>query len=196
MITNGQLIHTDSQTNSQTDSGRITDQYPVDSFKQVSQYSQHTNNNNHSQHTNNNNHSHSQVPQVSLNDYEYNQSQKKRCFTCKPRGKVKKHIIGQSMCRNYIFHHDMNHRPVILVTPRRHIENIEEIHDIKQLFKVISDFCSFWNIDDYQVSFNKGSWKINEHFHIKIKISDKIANRMRGDHFKRIKLEENYEKRT
>lgn len=117
---------------------------------------------------------------------------KKKCFTCKPRGKVKKHIIGQSPCQQYIFHHDMNHRPVIIVTPVKHVENIEDIEDIPLLFNVIKEFCSFWNIVDYQISFNRGSWKTNEHFHIKIKINDKIANRMRSDHFRRIKLEENY----
>lgn len=121
-------------------------------------------------------------------------NQNNRCFTCKPRGKVKKHIIGQSLCKNYLFHHDMNHRPVILVTPLKHIEEIEDIGDIGELFKVIKDFCIFWNIVDYQVSFNRGAWKTNKHFHIKIKIDEKIANRMRGDHFKRLQLEGNYKK--
>jgi len=57
---------------------------------------------------------------------------------------------------------------------------------------MIKDFCIFWNIKDYQLSFNYGSWKTNEHFHIKIKIDDKIIERMRGDHFRRLKLQENY----
>jgi hypothetical protein len=113
-----------------------------------------------------------------------------RCMTCKPRGKVKNHIIGKSLCSNFIFHHDMQHRPIILLTP------VEHITDIKDLpvspFKAIEDFCSFWNINGYQVSFNYGSWKVNDHFHIKIKIDDKIAERMRGDHFRKLKLEKNY----
>jgi hypothetical protein len=118
----------------------------------------------------------------------------KRCYTCKPRGKVKKHIIGASLCDNFLFHHDMNHRPIILVTPIRHYTSIEEIYDVKAMFVAIKDFCSFWNIHDYQVSYNCGSWKAHDHFHLKIKINEKIAGRMRGDHFRRLQLEENYKK--
>jgi hypothetical protein len=119
----------------------------------------------------------------------------KRCYTCKPRGSITKHIMGVSPCGSYIFHHDMNHRPLILVTPKKHIIDISEITDIQHLFKVIKDFCIFWNIQDYQLSFNYGQWKTNEHFHIKIKLDDKIIERMRGDHFRRLKLEENYKKK-
>jgi hypothetical protein len=117
-----------------------------------------------------------------------------RCFTCKPRGKVRKHIIGASMCSNFIFHHDMNHRPIIIMTPVTHITDILEFSPEQtfEMFKAISSFCNFWNIIDYQVSFNYGTWKTNEHFHVKIKINEKIIERMRGDHFRRIKLENNF----
>jgi len=120
----------------------------------------------------------------------------KRCFTCSPRGKIKKHIIGKSVCSNFLFHHDMNHRPLILVTPVKHMINIEDFDPVElcAMFNAIKQFCIFWSISDYKVSYNCGSWKAHEHFHIKIYIHDKIANRMRGDHFRKIKYEENYEK--
>lgn len=117
---------------------------------------------------------------------------KKRCYTCKPRGIIKKHILGKSLCNNYLFHHDINKRPIILMTPVKHYTNIHEIPDLEGLFKTVRDFCAFWNIDDYQVSYNSGSYKKNDHFHIKIKFDEKIAERMRGDHFRRLKLEEQY----
>jgi diadenosine tetraphosphate (Ap4A) HIT family hydrolase len=115
-----------------------------------------------------------------------------RCYTCKPRGKVKKYIITQT--DKFIFHHDMNYRPVILVTPIVHIKSIDEFspEDLSLMFREIKQFCGDWNIEDYQVSYNCGAWKLNEHFHVKIRINDKVANRMRGDHFKFIKLSENH----
>ena len=120
--------------------------------------------------------------------------QKERCYTCKPRGKVLKHVIGYSACNTFMYHHDMNHRPIILITPVKHISNITDFtpDELTKLFVSIKSFCNFWNIIDYQISFNEGSWKAHDHFHIKIKISEKIANRMRGDHFKKISLEKNY----
>lgn len=115
-----------------------------------------------------------------------------RCFTCKPRGKIKKHVIGYSPCGQYLFHHDMNYRPIILVTPIQHITNIEEINDLRSLFKSIREFCEFWTIEDYKVSYNCGTWNKNEHFHIKIHIYEKTATRMRGDHFRMKKFEGSY----
>jgi hypothetical protein len=117
-----------------------------------------------------------------------------RCYTCRPRGKVKKHIIGQSFCGDFIFHHDLNTRPVILMTPIQHFKSIQELSKemLKNMFTSIEVFCGFWNIKDYQVSYNNGSWSPHEHFHVKIKIPDKIAIRMRDDHFKRITQEQEY----
>jgi hypothetical protein len=139
-----------------------------------------------------------QVRDLHLNKTDSSDKEKKkhkRCYTCKPRGKVKKHIIGKSICNNFIFHHDMNHRPVILLTPNTHIISINDFSPelLKKMFGEISSFCHFWNIKDYQVSYSCGTWQANEHFHLKIKITDKIANRMRGDHFKRINLENRYD---
>lgn len=116
----------------------------------------------------------------------------KRCYTCKPRGKVKQHIINETT--SFLFHHDMHKRPVILVTPKRHISMINELtnEEHEELFKEIKEFTKFWNIDDYQISYNVGNWQKHDHFHVKIKISEKIANRMRRDHFSIIKYEDRY----
>jgi diadenosine tetraphosphate (Ap4A) HIT family hydrolase len=117
-----------------------------------------------------------------------------RCYTCKPRGKVKKHMIGASSSGKFIFHHDMHKRPVIIMTPARHIENIYELtsDELPDLFKSLKEFAAFWNIDDYQLSFNMGKWQNHEHFHCKIRLSEKIIGRMRRDHFMRVKLENRY----
>ncbi len=116
----------------------------------------------------------------------------KRCYTCKPRGKVKQHVINETT--SFIFHHDMHKRPVILVTPKRHVLLINELtnEEHEELFKEIREFTKFWNIDDYQISYNVGNWQKHNHFHVKIKISEKIANRMRRDHFSIIKYEDRY----
>jgi hypothetical protein len=126
--------------------------------------------------------------------YKEEKKHSNRCYTCKPRGKVKKHVIGKSPCGNFVFHHDMNHRPVILMTPVKHLKNIDEfdISLLKPMFESINSFCNFWNIKDYQISYNCGNWQVHEHFHIKIKITDKISNRMRGDHFRLQKLNSNF----
>lgn len=125
----------------------------------------------------------------------YSDDSVKRCYTCRPRGKVRKHIIGLSICGNYIFHHDLNNRPVILITPIEHIVNIQDLTSdmLRNLFYAIDIFCGFWNIKDYQVSYNVGQWKSHEHFHMKIKIPDKIASKMRSDHFNKIELEKQYQ---
>lgn len=118
----------------------------------------------------------------------------KRCYTCKPRGKVKKHIICNSTCGHFVFHHDMNHRPLIIITPIQHINTIYELNEqqLSLLFNAINTFCKFWNINDYQISFHCGSWQTHEHLHIKMKIDKRIIERMRGDHFRKIKYDERY----
>ncbi len=119
-----------------------------------------------------------------------------RCYTCKPRGKVKKHIINTSESGKFYFHHDMHKRPIIIMTPSRHVESIDELTPDEQLdlFKSLKKFTSFWDIPDYQISYNSGKWQNHEHFHCKIRISEKIIDRMRRDHFKLINLNSNYEK--
>lgn len=120
---------------------------------------------------------------------------KKRCYTCRPRGKIQKHIIGKSICGNFVFHHDMNNRPVILITPISHLIKISDFDKdmLYNMFDAIEVFCGFWKIEDYQVSYSSGSWKNNEHFNMKIKIPDKIATKMRNDHFKLLELQSAFE---
>jgi diadenosine tetraphosphate (Ap4A) HIT family hydrolase len=121
---------------------------------------------------------------------------RKQCYTCKPRGKVLKHIIRGTGSEEIVFHYDLHKRPIILITPKKHYENIYEIpHDeIIKLLESIRTFCDFWKINDYQVSYNNGSWQTHPHFHIKIKANEKIINRMRSSHFRMHKLENNYSK--
>jgi hypothetical protein len=130
------------------------------------------------------------LSRITPNEKKKNKKSGNRCYTCNPRGKVKKHVIGLSSDNKFRFHHDMNHRPLILVTPVEHLKNITDLSadDMESLFLAIKAFCEFWNIKDYQIIINHGAWKSHEHFHVKIKIKEKIANRMRGDHFKHIKL--------
>jgi len=120
----------------------------------------------------------------------------KRCFTCKPRGKVKHHIINTSSSGNFTFHHDMHKRPVIIVTPNKHVEQIYELspEEMIDFFKSIEEFTNLWKIKDYQITINAGRWQDSNHSHLhcKIRIAEKMANRMRRDHFEKIKLEKRY----
>ena len=135
-------------------------------------------------------------PQKSIDLKLIRKTRKKdtRCYTCKPRGKVKKHMINTSESGLFVFSHDMHKRPVIIMTPTRHIETINEMtqEELVNMYKSIQEFAKFWNIEDYQISFNVGKWQNHDHFHCKIRISEKILARMRRDHFQLIKLDSNY----
>lgn len=121
-----------------------------------------------------------------------NNNRKQRCYTCRPRRKVSDHIIADTG-RNE-FHHDLCNRDLVIVTPKRHFSTIEEAlpGDLECMLFEISKWCTDWNIDDYSVSFNQGKWQTHSHFHMKIRISNKIITRMRGDHFRLIKLKRAY----
>lgn len=116
------------------------------------------------------------------------------CYTCKPRGKVLKHIIRGCESPNVIFHFDLHQRPLILVTPKKHYETLYDIPTEEQieLFGSVKVFCDFWGIRDYQVSYNNGEWQTHTHFHLKIKACEKIINRLRRDHFTMQGLTNNY----
>lgn len=138
------------------------------------------------------------IPQKKPTTITTNKKNVKRsnyCYTCKPRGKVLKHIIEKSATKNVLFHFDLHKRPIILVTPTTHYKTIYEIptDEIATLFQSIKQFCDEWNIVDYQLSFNNGQWQSHTHFHIKIKSNEKLINRLKKDHFKMHKLKENYE---
>lgn len=115
-----------------------------------------------------------------------------RCYTCNPRKKVREHIISNS--NGVTFHHDMCNRNIIVVTPDRHYLTFDEVGDVEigTIFREINKFCSDWNIVDYSVTYNQGSWQTHKHFHLKIKSYDNIITRMRGDHFRMLSLTKKY----
>jgi hypothetical protein len=131
--------------------------------------------------------------------FQHKQPKKKKkngkCYTCFPERKVLKHIIKPNIDENVIFHHDMWNRNMIIVTPKKHYRNIEDFPEgeLTIFFTTIKKFCNQWNLDDYSLTFNHGEWKSHDHFHVKIKILEKVANRLRGDHFRLLKRFKEYE---
>jgi len=122
-----------------------------------------------------------------------NNRSSKKCYTCKPRGTVKEHIISQT--EFFTFNHDMFRRPLIIITSKDHWHTIDDMPDnVKlSLFNDIRLFSDFWNLNkNYQLMLNNGDSQTHHHFHIKMKINTDIANRMRRDHFTRINLEKSY----
>jgi len=117
----------------------------------------------------------------------------KKCYTCKPRGTLKDHVISHT--DYFTFNHDMFRRPLIIITSKPHYHTLYEMPDnVKlSLFNDIQSFVDFWNLNkNYQLMLNNGESQTHHHFHIKMKINADIANRMRRDHFTRINLEKNY----
>ena len=116
-----------------------------------------------------------------------------KCYSCKPRGTLKDHIISQT--DNFVFNHDLFRRPVIIITTKEHYHTIYEMPDnVKlSLFNDLNSFVEFWNLKkNYQLMLNNGDSQTHHHFHIKMKINPDIANRSRRDHFTRINLEKSY----
>ena len=99
-----------------------------------------------------------------------------RCYTCKPRGKVKKHMINTSSSGKFVIHFDLHKRPILIITPVRHLNVIDELtpDELVDMYKSIKEFMNFWNITDYQISYNVGNWQNHDHFHCKIRISEKV----------------------
>ena len=116
-----------------------------------------------------------------------------KCYTCKPRGTLKEHIISQT--EHFTFNHDLFRRPLVIITTRVHYHDIYEIpNELKlQLFEDIKIFVDFWNLSKrYQLVINNGEAQTHHHFHVKLFLEETIANRMRRDHFTRINLEKTY----
>jgi len=116
-----------------------------------------------------------------------------KCYTCKPRGTLKDHIISQT--EHFTFNHDLFRRPMVIITSRVHYHTLYEIPDeVKlKLFSDIHTFVDFWNLNEnYQLIINNGDSQTHHHFHIKMIIEISIANRMRRDHFTRINLQKSY----
>ncbi len=84
---------------------------------------------------------------------------RRQCYTCKPRGKVLKHIISGTGCEDVVFHFDLHKRPIILITPKKHYETLYEIPDqeIISIFNSIQSFCDFWKIFTRCCCFSKKS---------------------------------------
>jgi diadenosine tetraphosphate (Ap4A) HIT family hydrolase len=117
-----------------------------------------------------------------------------KCYTCKPRGTLKEHIISQT--DNFVFNHDLFRRPLIIITSKVHYHSIDELPDVikLELFQEIRKFVDFWNLNkNYQLMINNGESQTHHHFHVKMRINEDVANRMRRDHFTRINLEKTYE---
>jgi len=122
-----------------------------------------------------------------------NKGKSAKCYTCKPRGTLKDHIISQT--EHFTFNHDLFRRPMVIITTKVHYHTIYEIPDhIKlQLFEDIRIFVEFWNLNkSYQLVINNGELQTHHHFHVKMVVENEIANRMRRDHFTRINLEKTY----
>jgi hypothetical protein len=121
------------------------------------------------------------------------ETESKKCYTCKPRGTIKEHIISSS--ENFTFNHDLFRRPLIIITSKQHYHTMYDMPDqVKlSLFNDINLFVQFWNLNkNYQLMINNGDAQTHHHFHVKMKINPDIVNRMRRDHFTRINLEKNY----
>jgi hypothetical protein len=124
--------------------------------------------------------------------FDFSKKQSK-CYSCNPRGTLKEHIISET--DEFVFNHDIFRRPLIIITTKKHYHTIYDIPDnIKlKLFEDIRVFVDFWNLNkNYQLMINNGDSQTHHHFHVKMKIVDSIANRMRRDHFTRINLEKSY----
>ena len=136
------------------------------------------------------------TPSEFFQEYDNNLSElnnSKKCYTCKPRGTLKDHIISHT--QNFTFNHDMFRRPLIIITSYQHYHTIYDMPDnVKlNLFNDIHSFVEFWNLNkNYQLMINNGDSQTHHHFHVKMKINSEIANRMRRDHFTRINLEKTY----
>jgi len=117
---------------------------------------------------------------------------KMKCYTCHPKKYVKNHTFYSEGIFN--FHFDLTNRPLIIITPNKHVEITVELSkdEIYEMFIVIDKFCKDRNIEDYQLVTNMGAWKTHKHLHWKLKINENVCFRMKQDHFKLIKLEKNY----
>ena len=116
----------------------------------------------------------------------------KKCYTCHPRGLISNHIISKT--DTVTFSHDIWKRPLIIVTTNNHYGDLTELDEktLMQCFKDMKEFTTSWNLNDYQLQINHGSWKTHHHLHFKVKVNEQLINRMRRDHFTMKKYEQRY----
>ena len=114
-------------------------------------------------------------------------------YNTRPLGTIKEHLISDS--DNFSFYHDLWQRAMIIVAPKANYSTVYEVpSDVTAvMFQDIKNFVDFWNIKNYVLMFNNGQYQKSNQFHIKIKINEGMANRMRRDHFARIKMQRQYE---
>lgn len=115
----------------------------------------------------------------------------KKCYTCYPKRLAKQHIFYKE--NSVSFHFDMLSRPLIIITPDEHILSLYEMsaERLKVFLDTIDTFCRYWNLKDYQLQINNGSWKNHEHLHIKMKANENFIQKLRSDHFRVLKLRAN-----
>jgi hypothetical protein len=107
----------------------------------------------------------------------------KNCFSCKPRNYHKKFIIKKmKLCK---FHHDLAKRPIILVSPIKHITNLsnQEPEYIGNMIKEIDSFCKLYKINHYNIHFYNN--KNDEHFHFKIKCDEEKIKSIKSKSFQK-----------
>lgn len=113
----------------------------------------------------------------------------KKCYRCFPKNKIKKHVIGMSICGNFVFHYDINNRPYIIVMPTEHINSIHSIDSIKlkKMFEAINILCDFLHIFNYTLIYdNDTNSNDTKHMILKIKIEQKLYKKLIDEHFKRM----------
>ena len=117
----------------------------------------------------------------------------KKIYTTRPLGTIKEHLISES--ENFSFYHDLWQRAMLIVAPKGNYSTIYEVPSdlMGILFEDINKFVNFWNIKNYVLMFNNGQYQKSNQFHVKIKVNEGMINRMRRDHFTRIKMQREYE---
>lgn len=97
----------------------------------------------------------------------------------------REHLVHQKLNRYLIksingfnFYNDIYNRPYIIVKPVKQVYDITDLNDFS-IFKAIKEFCETFFIYDYQVSYSNGTWKSLDHFYIKIKVHEQIAEKIR-----------------
>lgn len=133
--------------------------------------------------------------------YNYNKSNKrtqkckneKTCYTCHPRSYHKRFEIKETDNAKFLF--DVAKRPMIIVTTKKHYNNINDVPTevLQQVLKDMKEFCDYRNIRDYSISINSGKWQTHDHFHIKMRTYERQIKIMRDDHFKYLKLKSVFE---
>ena len=88
-------------------------------------------------------------------------SESSKCYTCKPRGTLKEHIISQT--ENFVFNHDIFRRPLIVITSIIHYHTIYELPDNLKL-KLFEDVEFFKKYGDMRTYMRKSDLVTDSEF--------------------------------